>query len=813
MAGLFQDFRYGFRSLLSNPGFCVAAVLVLALGISANTTIFSWINATLLDPIPGVSSTGDVVSVMKGNWTASPFPPFSYEDYKDLASRTGSFAGLLGYHDMAMSVTGGVRPERVLGTLASGNYFQVLGVRPVLGRAFLPEEAQKPGTAAVAVIGYGFWQSHFGGQRSILGRQIQINKRPYTVIGVAPSGFQGCKTGLKSDIWIPFTMDQAVTGWRRIFVRDVCWLQLLGRLKPGVDRRQAQEELNLRMQEIVRQHPDSHQGPNQITLDPLWRSPFGLSYGLYTGLSMFSGLAAVLLLLSCANVANLILVRGVGRRRELAIRLSLGASRIQLTRQFLIESLLLSLAAGAAALLATGWTAGSLSTLMPKTPVPVMIGTRLDWKVLLLTLLISLTSSVIVGLLPALRSCRLAPAAVLKEEAGSVSTGLHKSRLARGLVVAQIALSFLLLICAGLFIRSYQQAQRTDPGFERAHMLLASFDLQSVGYSADKGREFDRALISRLEGLPGVQSVTLANSLPLAAAGRHSQDIVAEGYVPRRNESMEVGRVNVGPNYFRTIGIALMAGRDIGPQDNEKSQRVAVINQALADRYWRGQDPIGKRIKAYGDWYTVVGVARNAKYRALKEEYNPMIFLPLFQRYYQDPTLHLRVAGDPYAYTDAVKRIVGQLNGDLSLFDVTSLEEVAERGSAVERLGGTLVGLVGLLALVLAAVGIYGVIAYATRQRKHEIGIRMALGAPPSRVRALVLSQGLRLTLVGLGIGLVTALAVTRSLARMLFGVTPTDVTTYASVALILLLVALAACYFPARRASRVSPLMALREE
>ncbi len=607
-------------------------------------------------------------------------------------------------------------------------------------------------------------------------------------------------------------MDPLVTGWRRIEQRDTCWLNVLGRLAPGVDRRSAQTETNLRMQTIAARYPASHQGPNQITLDPLWRSPFGMGFALYVGLSMLWCLAGVLLLLSCANVANLVLVRAFARRRELAIRLSLGASRLRLARQFLAESLLLGLAAGGAALVATSWTAGLLSALIPSGPVPIVVSGRVDSRVLLVTLAFSIVSSVILGTLPALRSSRIGPPGILKEDGGSVSAALHKSRLARGLVVAQISFSFVLLICAGLFIRSYRNAQGTDPGFDRSRLLLASFDLQSLDYSPARRIAFDRQLLTKLEGLPGVRSVSLANAVPLFAGG-HSQEIAPEGYVPRPHESMEVGRINVGPGYFRTLGIPLVAGRDISGQDGPGAQRVIVVNQSLAERYWPGQDPLGKRLKAYGSWFTVVGVARNARFRELKGEVPPMIFPPLFQVYYQDPTIHLRVTSDPYAYVDPLKRAVRELNGELALFDVVSLSDVAERGSWGERLGGFLVGILAVLALVLASVGVYGVVAYTTRQRTHEIGIRLALGADPARIRLLILAEGMLLALVGSTIGLFAALAVTRALEQMLFGVTPTDLPTYGGVALLLGLVTFAACYIPARRASRLAPLLALREQ
>jgi len=811
MHTLFRDVRVACRTLLNNPGFTVVAVLILALGIAANSTIFSWISSTLLDPIPGASDTGNLVSLMKGEWNPNPVPPFSYYDYSDIAARTESFSGVLGYHDFAVALTGEGRPERVWGVFASVNYFDVLGVRPFLGRGFLPSEGEKLGAAPVALISHRLWQNRFGADRSILGKPIEINRRSYTVVGVTPPAFHGCKLGLDSDVWVPLAMEPVITGWKRYSRRDICWLQLIGRLKPGTDRPQAQAETNLLMQQIVKQYPASHRGANQITIDPLWRSPFGMNYGLFTGFSLLQALAAILFLLACANVSNLMLVRSVERRREIAIRLSVGASRWQLLRQFLVESFLLALAGAGAALVVTAWTARSLSSLIPPSHVPFSLNGKMDVRVLLATLLIAVLSSVVTGILPALRSSRLGPAAVLKEEGGAAAGGLHRSRLASGLVIAQIALSFLLLICAGLFLRSYQNTLRADPGFDPKHLLLCSFDLLPTGYSAEQGRAFHRDLLAKLEAIPGVESATLANWVPFA--WKHTQDVVPKGYVPRHQESMEVWRANVGPNYFQTLRIPLAAGRDISARDTSKSQPVVVVNQAFAHRYWPGQEALGKELQAYGRWFTVVGVAKNNKCFQIRESPNPMIFLALSQVYYHDVVIHVRGSGDPYDYRAAVERTLHELNADVPLFNVTALDQLVEQGNSGQRIGGQLTSLLAVLALSLAAVGIYGVIAYATRQRTHELGIRMALGARPSSICALVVGQGVRLTLTGLGIGLVVAYLLGPSLKSLLFGVGATDTATYAGVAIVLCLAALVACFIPARRAAAGNPITALRHE
>ncbi len=518
-------------------------------------------------------------------------------------------------------------------------------------------------------------------------------------------------------------------------------------------------------------------------------------------------------MLACANVANLLLVRSVTRRREIALRLSMGASRWRLIRQLLVETLLLALVGGTLALTLTTWTAGTFAAFFPTTTsLPLTLNGHIDRGVLLATLLISIVTAAIFGVLPALRTSSLAPIAVLKEEAGSMTAGLHKSRLSSALVVAQISLSLLLLICAGLFIRSLRNAQRLDPGFDPNHVLLASYELGPMGYSEAQGVAFHQQLLSKLAALPGVESATLADFSPLSFT-LHSDFVSPDGYVPQPHESMEISRAIVGPNYFRTMRTPLVAGRDFTEQDAEKSQRVVIVNQEFVNRYWPGQDGLGKRVSVYGQWFTVVGVARNGKYRRLVYAPEPVFFQPLYQRYRDLVMIHARVSGDPQGYAAAVERTVHELNADLPVFGVTTLKSSMRLGSIFERVAGTFAGAFGLLALILAAVGIYGVIAYTTRQRTHEIAIRMAVGAQRADVFRLVLGQGLLLTLTGLAVGVAVSLALTRYLKSVLFGVTTTDVLTYAAVALLLCLVSLVACYIPARRATKVDPMVALRYE
>ena len=817
-----QDLRYGLRMLRKSPGFAVVAILTLALGIGANSTIFSWINATLLNPIPGVSHASDYVELLPG---------LSYPDYVDLRDRNHSLAALIAFDLFPMDLTAGAKPQHVWGAFSTANYFDALGVHPILGRGFLPVEGTKPGAAPVAVISYHLWQARFGGERSAIGRVIQLNKHPYTVIGVAPRDFEGTQTGLRADLWVPTSMVEQLHDWDVLPARDETWLVPVGRLNPGITREQAQADLNVVMQQIVRQYPDSHQGDNSITLAPLWRAPFGANAYLHTILFLLMAVSGVVLLLACANVTNLLLVRSVGRRREMAIRLSIGATRRRLVRQLLAESLILSFFGGCIAMLFTIWTAGTLGGFVPASGLPISLNVHADRMVLLATFVISLITSAIFGILPALRSSALQPVTILKEESGAAGGGVHKARLSSMLVVAQVAMSLLLLVSAGLFIRSVRAAQNFDPGFDSRNVLLDSFDLRSAGYDPQAGIEFDRQLLAKLDALPGVQSSTLINRhraswVELSGAGPggsathtiplsdlSSYSVQPEGYLAKPHESMEVQYADVAPGYFATLDIPLIAGRDFSWSHTGKSQLVAIVNQEFVRVYWRGQDGVGKSLQVDGRQYTVVGVARNSDYNELGGPPSSLLYLPLGQDYAASVTIEARTFGNPLLFARPVEQAVHSLDADLPLFDLTTLESRIQLATATQRMGGAFVGGFGLVALLLAAIGIYGVLAYTTRQRTHEIGLRMALGAEPRDVLRLILAQGGRLALAGIAIGLGASFALTRALTSELFGVSASDPLTYAGVSLLLCAVALLACYIPARRAMRVDPMVALRHE
>jgi predicted permease len=753
-----------------------------------------------------------MLTLQRGERSEHASPPFSYQDYVDLREGTKTLTGLLAYHDDYVALTGDGRPQRIYGALTSANYFEVLGVKPILGRTLLPSLANESAGSPEVVLGYDLWQSRFGGDPSIVGKTTQINRHTYTIVGVAPRGFQGCKSGLRTEFWIPLGMDRQIWGDRRIDERGTSWLNVLGVLRAGADHRQVENEFNLMMQRIADAYPTTHQSNNMITTDPLWRSPFGANVYLYGTLPILLALAAVLLLLACANVANLLLVRSVARRREFAIRLSMGASRWRLVRQLMAENLLIALAGGGVALAITFWSARTLGSFLPATSLPIDINGSVDGTVTLVTILIAAFTSVVAGVVPALRATSLSPATVLKDEALNTSGGLHKSRLAASLVVMQVALSLTLLVCAGLFVRSLNKAQEANLGFDADHVYLASYDLDPLGYSNAKALELDRQIVARIRVLPGVESATLADFSPLSFT-IHSDEVMPEGYLPRPHESIEVDRGIVGAGYLHALRTPLIEGRDFTDADTAETQPVVIVNQAFVNRYWPGQDAIGKRIQYYGRWLTVTGVAANGKYRRLTYDTAPLVLFPLAQRYVNLVTLHVRVNGDPMTYSAAIDQAVHELSPDLPLFNVSTLKSNMRIGNVFERIVVVFAGSFGLLAMLLASVGIYGVVAYSTKQRTHEIGIRMALGAARGDVFRQILRQGLRLTLIGLAVGLGVSFAFTRLLRGMLFGVGTADWMTFAVVSLSLCLVALLACFVPARRAASIEPMQALRTE
>jgi predicted permease len=810
MAGLLQDVRYALRQLRKSPGFTATAVLMLALGICANSTVFSWINATLLHPVPGATRTGELVTIMRGEWSNSPSPPLSYPDYRDLREMNHSFSGILAYHADWATLTGGDTPQRIYLGNVSANYFDVLGIKPFMGRFFLPDEEARMAGAPYLVLGYDLWQTRFAGDPAIIGKSVEINGASGTVIGVAPKGFIGCMPGIRADAWLPLSPIRQSGNDSQIQRRGSTWLNVMGRLRPGVSRMNATQDLEVLMRQLVAQYPNDHLGVNTITLDPLWRSPFGANVYLASSLPILLAIAVAVLLLTSINVATLALVRFVSRRRELAIRQSLGAGRIELMRQMILEGLLVSCGGGGLAIVLTAWSAKTLARFVPPNANPIALNGYVDHNVIGTILLLALLASVICGALPAWRSSHVPAVEALKEEAASVSSGSHNRHLLSGLVVAQIALSLALLVISGLFLRTLRNASESDPGFDRTHVLLSSVELQSAGYSQADANVFKRKLLSRLQVIPGVTSASLSDWVPLSFT-RGSADAFPEGYVPRPHESMEVRRACVTAGYFQTMRIPLLQGRDFTRDDSEDAPPVAMVDQTMASHFWPGQYPVGKRMSIYGKLFTVVGVVKNVKHQRMNEPPEPLVYLSLFQASNPQTIIHVRSEGDPQMLAAPVAQAVHQLDSKLPVFDVRTLNESTQMGIMFEMIETMFASVFGLLALVLAATGIYSVVAYRTQLRTHEIGIRVALGAGRADVLRLVLAQGLRLAVIGLALGLILSLGFTRFLRGMLYGVSATDPLTVVCVTLLLAAIAALACYLPALKAMRINPVNAMR--
>jgi len=817
---MWRDVRYGARMLANSPGFTLIVVLTLALGIGANGTIFSLVNALLLRPLP-VDKPDQLTAVYTSDFSSGDYGGSSYPDYVDFRDRNDVLEGLVAYQPRPFSLSVNNVTERAFGEVVSGNYFSVLGVKLALGRGFLPEEDRVPGTHPVVVISHQLWRGRYGGDPGVIGRSLTLNGHPFTIVGVAAENYSGLIRGIGETLWVPAMMtDQVSPGRRSLTSRgDRGWL-LMGRLREGVTIGQARAAFRLIAEHLYRAWPrewaNIRQESRAISLLPESEArvmpQFRLPLALFMALLM--AVVGLVLLISCANVANLLLARAAGRRKEIAVRLSLGAGRGRLIRQLLTESLLLAAAGGAAGLLLAVWGADLLMAFKPPVEFPIAIDVSLDWRVFGFTLGASLVTGLLFGLAPALTASRPDLVAALKDGAG----GAGRGRLRGALVVAQVALSLLLLICSGLCLRSLRNAGAIDPGFDADDLLALSMDLGLQGYDEAAGRNFSRQLLERVRALPGVESASLAEYLPLGMGGSR-RGITIEGYTPRPGESTEVGSSAVAPGYVETLRIPLLRGRAFGAEDRPGAPGVVMVNEAFARRYWPGQDPIGKRIEMGinnsngAPRLTVVGVVKDGKYVTLGEEVTPFFYLNLAQRYEAAPTLVVRTRGNPFDDLAAVRREVGALDRHLPLYDVKTVRQHLGLALLPARLAGSALGVFGLMALVLAAAGIYGVMSCAVAQRTREIGIRMALGARVVDVLKLIVRQGMRLVVIGLVIGLLAAMALTRVMASLLYGVSATDPLTFTLIAALLTVVALLACWVPARRAAKVDPLVALRRE
>ena len=807
---LSRQLGHAWRFPRRSPVFTAVAVVSLALGIGANVTVFSWARAVLLDQAPGAREPERLVKFLMTD-RDEDFVSHSYPDYRIYRDRATTLT-LAVLRPVPATLGAEGRNDRVWGQLVSGNYFEVVGLRPQAGRLLTPDDDRKPKGHPVVVISDGLWRRRFGGDPAIVGRSVLLNTRPYTVIGVTPAGFRGLDSLLAFDAWFPVMMQEHFEPGDRLEQPGNRWLDAYARLKPGVTLEQAQAELETIRAQIVAERR-SQAPPRSAALYPLWRAPRTGAAILGPFVLVLGCVVGVVLLMACVNLAGVLLARSVSRRRELAIRVSLGAGRGDLVRQLLTESLLLAVLGGAAGLLVARAGLDLLEAWIPPTQFPIALGARLDGTALGYALLVSLATGLVFGLIPALQAARANANDALRDESTTVLSSRRGTRLRNGLVVAQLALSVVLLVVAGLFVRSLRNMQSVDLGFHPQGVLLGSFELFTSGYDAPRGRAFYREALGRLKALPGVADATLVRRVPLGFGGGPSTSLTVDGYTARKDETVW-GRYNhVGPGFFKTIQMPLVSGRDLNDADDEHSQPVAVINEAMAKRYWPGREALGGRFSLGDDWITVVGVARNAMMRDIGEPAAPWFFLPLLQNYRPDTTVMLRTTGDPASLARPMSDTLAGLDPNLALYGVTTFEKHIGASDFRQRVGSQILGLFGLLGLVLASIGLYGLLSFSVAQRTREIGIRVALGSDAPRIFRLVMRNGVVLVAVGLAMGSALAAGAVVLLRSLLVGVAPWDPLTFLGVAAVLAGVGALACALPAWRAMRLDPLVALRHE
>jgi predicted permease len=796
------------------------AVLSLALGIGINTTIFSVVNAVLLKPLP-VEEPGRLVEVYMSDSDGYPYSSMSFPDYRDIRDQSDVFEGLIAseltfYHFSLEDVT-----EMVFGEAVTGNYFDVLGVPAGLGRTFLPEEYENPGTHPVAVLGHSFWERRFAGAPGIVGGTIKLNGQVITVIGVAPESFTGTIPVYSPDIWTTMSMQTVLglegpdpealekRGHRSLFGK--------GRLESGVTIEQAEAELNTIMARLGEAYPKTNEGrtahlipTNDVRLHPFVdeaATPVALLLMVVVGM---------VLLIACANVANMLLAKASVRRREIAVRLAVGASRFRLLRQLLTESVILALIGGALGMLLAYWCVNLIYVVRPPIPISMALDLGIDVRVLLFTLLVSLVTGIFFGLAPALQASRQDLVSSLKDESSRSGTAGRRLSLRNLLVVGQVAVSLVLLIAAGLFLRSVRNAYDIDPGFETEKIAVLTYNLGLLGYSDDQMMQFAREGQEKLASVPGAVSTAMTGRVPLGFSVQIS-GLVIEGHeLPLGDDDVDIDSTKISPGYFEVMGVPLIAGRNFTDEDVAGSVPVVIINETMARRFWPGENPIGKRLRRGGDtetWYEIIGVCRDYKIRTLGEEARPYVHWAFHQDYDPFQIMMVRTAGDPGPMLETFRRELRSIEPGLVFMDVRTMPENMAVTLYPVQVGATLLSVFGFLALGMAAVGLYGVIAYSVSQRTHEFGLRMALGAQTADVLRLVVRQGMILVAVGIALGLAGAMAVTWVLSSVLYGISAVDPVTFGATSLFLAAVAFMANWLPAHRAAKTDPMTALRYE
>lgn len=815
MRTLYEDLRYAFRVLRGSPGFTAVAVITLALGIAANATVFGWIDTLLVRPFPGVAD-GARLAALETVSPSGEFSNTSYRDYRDYRASLRSVSGLAASLLNAFNVGAADNPRRIFGEYVSGNYFAVLGVKPIRGRAFLPSEyGDNPGAFPVAVIGYRLWQDMFQGDPKVVGRTIRVNRYQLTVAGIAPEQFHGTMPGMLMEVWIPMSMAPLLNGQGDWLLEDRSERQMwvTARLQPGVALERANAEVEACARRIAEQSPQTSRG-FRASLMPVWKAHSGVQALLLEPLRILMAVCFVLFLIVGANIANLQLARATARRKELSVRIALGAGRWRLMRQLLTESLLLAAIGALAGIALASWLSGSLLWMLPAIGFPVDVGFGLNADVLGFIVLLCCAGSLLTGLAPALHAVRGSLMEVLKEGGRSGTSGAGQNRVRGLLVVSEVALALVAVVGTALFTRSFQNAQAIYPGFDARQVLFAKYHLDTFCTNADQRARFCLRLRDRLATLPGVANVSFGNAVPLEIGSGPRSDLQVEGYAPAPSEQMSVSSAIVAPGYFDTLRIPLLQGRDFTERDDHDTAPVVIVNQAFAQRYFGDRSPVGRRVQVDGEWSTVAGLAKDSRYHRLTEPPTPHIYLPYRQRHGGEfwTGFFIRTVGPARGFIPAVRREATAIDSNAGVAEVVEFEEVVAGSLYAQKVAAALLMALGAVSLLLAALGMYSVLAYAVKQREREFGIRMALGAEPSNVVGLVLRRGMALTVAGVLVGAVLAITAARMAAGLLVGVSPDDPLAIGGSALFLGAIALAACYLPARRATQVDPMVTLRD-
>jgi macrolide transport system ATP-binding/permease protein len=810
---IIHDVRYALRTLAKSPGFTAVSILTLALGIGGNATVFSWIRSVLLSPLPGISDVGHM-AVAETVMPSGEYHTSSYPDFKDYRARNHVFSGLFGFElaGVEMSLREDAPPERLFGIIATENYFDELGVHAAMGRTFHEEPNQALNSDPYIVLGYGLWARRFGSDPNVAGKTVHVNGHPFTVIGVMPRNFYGTIVGINAEYFVPMMMQRQVLPSEDLEERWPTFVHMMGRLKPGVTIAQAQAEMKTLASDFQKEYPTAEKGVG-IFVAPVWEAHYGVQDFLRSVLGFLMFVAALVLLIACANVANLLLARATSREREIAIRAALGAGRARLIRQMLIESLLLAAAGGLAGIFLAVWGTNLLTVFLPPVHLPIGLPLGVDRAVLAFTLILSVVTGIVFGLAPAWKGSRTDLNHSLKEGGRGSGAAAGAHRLRDLLVVSEMVLATALLVGAGLLIRSLHNAEKTGPGFNPSHVALAAFDLRANGYTGEQARDYYDRLMERIHVNPAVKSVSLERFVPLWFTGRGYAGVQVEGYTPQPGEDMGIDYNSVGPDYFRTVEIPLVAGRDFSKQDRAGKPAVVIVNQTMANHFWPGKNAIGHRVKVQDEWHTVVGVARDIKYHRMNEEPRQFIYFSALQSTGTDANIIVRSEMPMAAVVSMVRADAQALDSKVQPLETDDLEGLLHISLFANRTAATLATVLGVLGIVLAAIGIYGVLSYNVSQRFREIGIRMALGAQSRDILGLVVGQGLRLAVIGAGLGAIFGLAATSAMGSLLFGVSATDPLTFASAILLVSVAGGLAAYIPARRALRVDPMVALRYE